>query len=87
MDDFTRISAKLSTHKFLLGQLYAQLFIASPQSLQSLPKSLIDAARVKSTTKGVIDEETKAELQSLIVTELEDFFADVERRVHQELGR
>lgn len=85
-DHFLDISAKLSTQKFLLGQLYAHLFLADPKSLQTLPKSLIDAAKFKSHTKQVMDDETMIEAQARIVRELEDFFADVERRVKQTLA-
>jgi hypothetical protein len=86
-DHFLTISAKLSTHQFLLGQLYAQLFLASPQSLQTLPASLINAAKFKSHTSQLIDADQLTEIQKRVVEELEKFFADVEERVNQSLGR
>ncbi|NHZ94606.1 hypothetical protein [Massilia sp. CCM 8734] len=91
MDDdyefFMDLSAKLSTHKFLLGQLYAQIFIADPESMKTLPESLIDAAKFKSHPAQVTDDEQRIELQARIVQQLGAFFADVENRVIQARDR
>lgn len=81
MDDYLTISAKLSAQKFLLGQLYAQLLIKDPASRYTLPKSLIDAAKFKSTTKNIDNHELAKNLQEAVVNELESFFSDVERRL------
>jgi len=87
MDDKTRIYALLSAQQFLIGQLYARLFLADADARQNVPKALIDAAQYRSHTKAQADDEALIEMQAQIVLDLQHFFADVENRVQESLGR
>lgn len=87
MDDMTNLYAMLSAQKFLLGQLYAHMFLASPDQRQNVPKALIASAQNKSYTKAQADTESLIEMQARVVLELRSFFADVEKRVQEAQAR
>jgi hypothetical protein len=79
--DITRLYAMLSAQNFLIGQLYARLFLADPEARKNVPTALVEAAMYKTHTKAQTDEESLIEMQAQIVLELQRFFSDVEQRV------
>ncbi|HEF4748865.1 hypothetical protein L0Z26_21350 [Burkholderia multivorans] len=73
--------AMLSAQNFLLEQWYGQWFLRDPGARANVPKTLLEAARFRSTAS--VDSDDLLSIQRLSVEHMERFFASIETRLEE----
>jgi hypothetical protein len=82
-EDLLEINARVSAQRFLLEQMYANLFLKNPDGFTRFMQGALLATQERSTRSGPMSEESALELQARIATHLLRFQASVEKRLRE----
>lgn len=82
-EDLLEINARQSAQRFLLEQMYANLFLKNPDGFSRFMQGALLATQERSTRSGPMSEDSALELQARIATHLQRFQASVEKRLRE----
>ncbi len=82
-EDLLEVNARLSAQRFLLEQMYANLFLKNPDGFTRFMQGALLATQERSTRSGPMSEDSALELQARIATHLQRFQTSVEKRLRE----
>lgn len=80
-EDLLEMNARLSAQRFLLEQMYANLFLRNPEGFAKFMHGALRATQECSTRNGPMSDDFATELQARISIHLQRFQSSVEKRL------